>query len=331
MNNLPDLYPLRLTRRLESRLWGGQQLADWLGVHDAPPQLAESWEIYVDNTIHNGAYAGQTLRQLVAQHGPAIVGTRSFQRYGYDFPLLAKFIDAGQALSVQVHPDDTYAHQYEAATGFHGKTEAWHIIATQGDCDIIHGFNHPLSRTAYAKAIADGTLEALLHRTPVSAGDTVYVPAGTVHAINAGIVLFEIQQTSDLTYRVYDYQRRDAHGNLRELHIPQAIAVSHLDVSPTVVVPPTPVAPGVTELVRSDYFVMERITGSHTVTWAHPADSPHLITVLAGTLTITHAGHAETLTRGQSIVIPAALSHLHITPQPEATWLHCWVPEESAS
>lgn len=327
MNNQPDLYPLRLTRRLESRLWGGQQLANWLGISDAPAQLAESWEVYVDNTVSNGAYAGQTLRQLVAQHGAAIVGARSFQRYGVDFPLLAKFIDAGQALSVQVHPDDAYAHTHEAATGFHGKTEAWHIIATQGDCDIIHGFNRPLDRTAYAEAIAHGTLEAVLQRTPVSAGDTVYVPAGTVHAINAGIVLFEIQQTSDLTYRVYDYQRRDAHGQLRELHIAQAIAVSRLDVSPTIVVPPIAVAPGITELVRSDFFAMERITGTQAHIWERPADSPHLITVLAGSVTVAQAHHVETLTRGQSIVIPAALSHLRITPQPEATWLHCWVPE----
>jgi mannose-6-phosphate isomerase len=298
-----------------------------LGISDAPAQLAESWEIYVDNTICNGAYAGQSLRQLVVQHGAAVVGTRSLQRYGNDFPLLAKFIDAGQPLSVQVHPDDSYAHQHEATTGFHGKTEAWHIIATQGTCDIIHGFNRPLSRTAYAEAIANGTLEDLLHRTPINPGDTIYVPAGTVHAINAGIMLFEIQQTSDLTYRVYDYQRRDANGHVRELHIPQAIAVSHLDVSPTIVVPATAIAPGVTELVRSDFFVMERITATQPMTWEHVADSAHLITMLAGTLTITHADQPETLTRGQSIVIPAALRQLQFFPQPDATWLHCWVPE----
>jgi mannose-6-phosphate isomerase len=218
-----SLHPFRLVRRYESRLWGGNQLATWLNLTDAPTPLAETWEVYNDNLIRDGALAGQTLRQAVLIHGADLVGSRSLQRYGHEFPLLAKFIDANQPLSVQVHPDDAYAHRYEAASGFHGKTEAWHIIATSGHNDVIHGLTHAISRDEYAHAIATNTLEPLLRHIPVTAGDTVFVPAGTIHAINAGILLFEIQQTSDITYRLYDFDRVDSEGNKRELHVDLAL------------------------------------------------------------------------------------------------------------
>jgi mannose-6-phosphate isomerase len=322
-----SLHPFRLVRRYESRLWGGNQLATWLNLTDAPTPLAETWEVYNDNLIHDGALAGQTLRQAVILHGADLVGTRSLQRYGHEFPLLAKFIDANQPLSVQVHPDDAYAHRYEAASGFHGKTEAWHIIATSGHNDVIHGLTHAISRDEYAHAIATDTLEPLLRHIPVTAGDTVFVPAGTIHAINAGILLFEIQQTSDLTYRVYDYARRDANGALRELHIPQAITVSHTADPLPALTTPVIRGPGHVELVRSDFFVMEKITAATVTTWQRPADSFQIITVIDGAATINTADQRYALHCGDSLVIPACTATYTITPQPHASWLRCWVPE----
>ncbi len=127
---------------------------------------------------------------------------------------------------MQVHPDDAYAHSVEAASGFHGKTEAWYILRAAPGADLIHGLAAPSDRARFAAAVADGTLMQLLRRVPVAPGDAVFVPAGTVHAISGGIMLFEIQQKSDLTYRVYDYDRRDAQGNLRELHLERALDVS---------------------------------------------------------------------------------------------------------
>lgn len=322
-----SLHPFRLVRRYESRLWGGNQLATWLNLTDAPTPLAETWEVYNDNLIHDGALAGQTLRQAVIIHGADLVGTRSLQRYGHEFPLLAKFIDANQPLSVQVHPDDAYAHRYEAASGFHGKTEAWHIIATSGHNDVIHGLTHAISRDEYAHAIATDTLAPLLRHIPVTAGDTVFVPAGTIHAINAGIMLFEIQQTSDLTYRVYDYARRDANGTLRELHIPQAIAVSHTAAPLPAITTPVVRGPGHVELVRSDFFVMEKITAATTTTWQRPADSFQIITLIDGAATINTADQHYPLQRGDSLVIPACTATYTVDPQPHASWLRCWVPE----
>src|SRR5687768_385068 len=125
---MTSLPPLALERRLDSRIWGGSRLGPWLGLADAPPNLAESWQVYEDNRIVGGPFAGRALADVVAEHGAALVGSRSFERYGADFPLLAKFIDAADRLSVQVHPDDDYAHTVEAASGFHGKTEAWYIL-----------------------------------------------------------------------------------------------------------------------------------------------------------------------------------------------------------
>ncbi|MEY2847000.1 MAG: hypothetical protein RL076_2546 [Chloroflexota bacterium] len=317
------LHAVRLTRRYESRLWGGEHLATWLNIGDAPTPLAETWEVYNDNLICNGALQGLTLRQAVQRFGAAFVGQRSYDRYGAEFPLLAKFIDAAQPLSVQVHPDDAYAHTHEAASGFHGKTEAWHILAAQPGSDIIHGLIRPMSRTQYADAIANGTLDTLLRHVPVHAGDTVFVPAGTIHAINAGIMLFEIQQTSDLTYRVYDYNRRDAHGNLRDLHIAQAIAVSDLGVAAVV---PTPARAH--ELVRSEFFVMDRFTAHQPHTWQRPADTFQIVTLIDGAATYTDGAGSAQLTRGDSLVIPAAIATSTLTPVGSATWLRCWVPPQ---
>jgi mannose-6-phosphate isomerase len=302
-------------------------MAAWLGVTDAPTQFAESWQVYNDNIITTGVHRGTTLRALVARHQTALVGARSYARYGDDFPLLAKFIDAGQALSVQVHPDDTYAHTYEAHTGFHGKTEAWYIIGTQPGSDVIHGLNAPLTRDAYAAAIADGTLTQHLRHVPIHAGDTICVPAGTIHAINAGVFLFEIQQTSDLTYRVYDYLRRDDHGNLRTLHIPQALAVSHLDNNRPAHSTPVVLGSGHEELVRSPYFVMERIATAHAQHWTRNADSFEILTLIDGACVLTDAHGIHPLQRGDSIIIPADSPPYHMAPSNNATWLRCWVPD----
>lgn len=317
---------IRLQRRLECRLWGGNQLAHWLNLVHAPDQLAETWEIYNDNVIVNGPLRGHTLRQAVAHYGTHLVGHASFARYGAEFPLLAKFIDAAQPLSVQVHPDDAYAHTHEAHTGFHGKTEAWYILNCQPHSDIIHDFVHAIDRSHYADAITNGTLDTLLRHVPVASGDTIFVPAGTVHAINAGIMLFEIQQTSDLTYRVYDYNRRDAHGNLRDLHIPQALDVSYLGHPRQVHTTPIERGHGVRELVRSEFFVMEHIQQAQQSTWVRPGDSFQILTLLNGALTITAPDEHHHLTRSDSLIIPADMPTYQSTPDGDATWLRCWVP-----
>lgn len=320
------LSPLVLARRLDSRIWGGSTLGPWLDVQAVPANLAESWQVYEDNQIVSGPFAGQTLADVVREHSVDLVGTRAFERYGAEFPLLAKFIDAADDLSVQVHPDDTYAYSVEAATGFHGKTEAWYILRAEPGAEIIHGFRQPCTRAEYAAAIQNGTLDSLLRRVPVSAGDTIFVPAGTIHAINAGILLFEIQQKSDLTYRVFDYNRHDDQGNLRELHVDKALDVTNYDVPPAHKVTPQRLDAEHELLVQCPYFAMERWVLEQPRELATDPASFEIWTAIEGTARLSYAGGSTEIRRGESIVLPATLGSYTMQPLEHVTLLRCFMP-----
>jgi mannose-6-phosphate isomerase len=323
---MTTLPPLTLERKLDSRIWGGDTLGAWLGLEHPPAQLAESWQVYEHNRVAGGPFAGRTLADITAEHGAALVGARSFERYGADFPLLAKFIDAADDLSIQVHPDDAYAHSVEAATGFHGKTEAWHILRAAPGADLIHGLAAPSSRAAFAAAVAGGELMRLLRRVPAAPGDTIFVPAGTVHAISGGIMLFEIQQKSDLTYRVYDYDRRDAHGQLRELHLDRALDVIDYGEQPPARVAPRPLGDGRTLLVECPYFAMERWELRAPLDRATTPGSFEILTAIDGAARLAWGGGEAGLACGESLVLPASLGAYQLRPAPGATLLACYVP-----
>ncbi|GAB4109027.1 MAG: class I mannose-6-phosphate isomerase [Roseiflexaceae bacterium] len=325
---MPSLPPLALERRLDSRIWGGQTLGTWLGLADAPPQLAESWQVYDQNRVAGGPFDGQTLAQVAAAHAADLVGTRSFARYGADFPLLAKFIDAADHLSVQVHPDDAYAHRVEAGSGFHGKTEAWHILHAEPGAALIHGLRAPSDRATLAQAVEQGRLLELLRSVPVAAGDTLFVPAGTIHAINAGIMLFEIQQKSDLTYRVYDYDRHDAQGRPRDLHLDRALEVIDYGPPRPAHSPPRDLAPGRTLLVECPYFAMERWTLFGPRTLHTDPGSFEVWTAIEGTAALEWQDGLLPLPRGASLVLPAALGNYALHANPAVVLLRCYVPEE---
>ncbi|MFN8567846.1 MAG: type I phosphomannose isomerase catalytic subunit [Kouleothrix sp.] len=321
-----NLTPLILERKLDSRLWGGSTLGTWLGLAEAPAHLAESWQVYEHNRVAEGPLAGHTLAELARRYGAALLGRRPFARGGGDFPLLAKFIDAGTALSVQVHPDDAYAHTVEAHTGFHGKTEAWYILHAAPGADLIHGLVQPTDRAGFGQALRDGTLMQLLRRVPAQAGDTILVPAGTIHAINGGIMLFEIQQKSDLTYRIYDYDRRDAGGQLRELHIDRALDVSNFGRQPPASTVPERIDDTRTLLVRCAYFAMERWDLRRALTATTDPGSFAILTMIAGTAELGWASGARTLQRGESVVLPAELGEYRLSTAGAATLLCCSVP-----
>jgi mannose-6-phosphate isomerase len=305
------LYPLLTQRKLVEPIWGGTTLTQWLDLPEPrPSKLGETWQVYDTNQVLNGSLAGHTLAELAREYGAALVGTRTVERYGNDFPLLAKFIDAADRLSIQVHPNDEYAHTVEAATGFHGKTEAWYIVQAAPGATVTYGVNRPTSREEFAAAIAAGEVEKLVGVLPVKAGDVVFVPAGTLHAINAGIVLFEIQQKSDLTYRLYDYNRRDAKtGQLRELHVEKSLDV--LDYQPSKVRfgTPLPLSPDWVPqlLVACPYFALERWAFEGSRKLKTEPGSFEIWTLLEGAGTIRWAEEALTLRRGDSVVVPADL------------------------
>lgn len=327
------LYPLLTERRTVHPIWGGQRLAAWLDLPEPrSTQLGETWQVFDTNPICNGFLTGKTLAEVTQMYGAHLVGTRTMARYGADFPLLAKFIDANDRLSIQVHPNDAYAHTHEAATGFHGKTEAWYILDAAPGADITYGLARTSDRQEFANAIAADNLEPLLHHIPVRAGDVIFVPAGTLHAINAGIVLFEIQQKSDLTYRVYDYGRRDAKtGQPRELHVAKALDVTEFAPAPRSKLTPLTMEPANRVLlVACSYFALERWTLIDQHKLATDPGSFEILTIIAGTGTLDSSGSPIVLNRGDSVVLPAALGDYTIHnshPETALQVLRAYVPD----
>jgi mannose-6-phosphate isomerase len=218
------LYPLKFNPILKDRLWGGTKLGDIFGKPIKSNIVGESWEISgVEGDISiiaNGNLAGISLQDLIDENADALLGKSVVERFGTDFPILIKFIDAKQDLSIQLHPNDKLAKKRHNSFG---KTEMWYIMDADKDANLIVGFNKTVTKEEYQKSINNNTLEALMNYEKVKKGDTFFINTGKIHAIGAGVVLAEIQQTSDVTYRVFDFNRKDKEGNLRELHTDLAL------------------------------------------------------------------------------------------------------------
>ena len=322
------LYPLKLTPKPSERLWGGHKLASFvpgLQTQGFSEPIGEAWLVYAENVVENGAFAGQTLQQLADTFGAQLVGTKSAERYGNKVPLLAKFIDAAQDLSIQVHPDDTYALTHEASSGHLGKSEAWLVLAAEPNASIIWGFKDDLTDNDIRDAITAGTLETHLNTVPVKAGDVIYNPAGTVHAIGAGLLIFEIQQSSDLTYRLYDFNRKDSKGNLRELHVDKGLTVADKNVGEHALITPVPLNDHTTELIRTEHFVMQRLNINTPENSSTNAASMEIITVIAGEVTLDAADARVHLGQGESVVLAATQGEYTLFG--EGTVLRCFVPD----
>lgn len=213
-------YPLSFEPILKERIWGGTKLRDFLNKPLTSDLTGESWELStVSNDVSvvvNGVFKGNNLDELIAMHPEAILGTDVYQRFGNQFPLLFKFLDAREDLSIQLHPNDELAKKRHHSFG---KTEMWYVMQADEGARIIVGFKEDSSKEEYLDCIQSKNLLSLLNELPVKKGDVFFLETGTIHAIGAGIVIAEIQQTSDITYRIYDFDRLDAKGNARELHI----------------------------------------------------------------------------------------------------------------
>ena len=218
------MYPLQFEPILKERLWGGTKLRDVLGKNIKSETTGESWEVSAVkgdiSIVSNGSEKGRSLQDLINENPEALMGKQVHERFGYEFPILIKFIDAKLDLSIQLHPNDELA---KARHNSFGKTEMWYVMDADPGAQLIVGFNRDVGREEYIKSLEDNTLLELLNYEPVSEGNTFFINTGKIHAIGAGVLLAEIQQTSDVTYRVYDFNRRDKNGQLRELHTDLAI------------------------------------------------------------------------------------------------------------
>lgn len=219
------LYPLKFLPVFKEKIWGGKKLGEIYNLKNVK-NIGESWILsgYAgdESIVSNGDLSGKTLTQLIDTYQDKLLGKSVYEKFGNNFPLLFKLIDANDKLSIQVHPDDLTA--WERHRDF-GKTEMWYIIDAKENSELVLGFSQNTTPEEYSAALANGTLETLLQRVKVCAGDVFFIPTGLIHAIGKGILLAEIQQSSDITYRVYDYNRKDANGQERELHKEQAINV----------------------------------------------------------------------------------------------------------
>ncbi|RHW42900.1 mannose-6-phosphate isomerase, class I [Neobacillus notoginsengisoli] len=309
--------PLFFKPVFKERIWGGERLKSF-GYEIPSSQTGECWAFAAhsngQSVVATGELKGLTLGQLWDEHRELFGHVE-----GDRFPLLTKIIDADQDLSVQVHPDDEYAKRHEEDLG---KTECWYIIDCKDGAEIVYGHNAK-TREELAQMIEEGKWEDLLRRIPVKAGDFFYVPSGTIHAIGTGIVILETQQNSDTTYRVYDYDRRDSAGNLRELHIEQSIAVTTVpEVEPELKYRTEKKGDmEITTYVQSDYFTVQKwlLDGTAGLVQSQPFQ---LVSVIDGKGTLTHDGREYSFKKGDHLLLPADFGQFNLTGNAEAIVSH---------
>ncbi len=329
-----DPYPLRLQPFFRDYLWGGRKLQTVLGKELPLDGIwAESWEI-VDHPEHsslitNGTLAGKSLAQLTHEHPDWLFGNVTQSN---SLPLLLKYLDCQRVLSVQVHPDDAYATRMTPPDL--GKTEAWVIISAEPGAVLYAGLKPGVTPDKLRQALAAGQVEQTLHAIHPQAGDCVFIPAGTVHALGAGLLVAEIQQASNTTFRLFDWNRVDAGGKPRPLHIEQSLQVIDFESGPRQVQTPQATGePGRERLVACDKFVLDRLqvleTAESKATGIFQVAGDgrlHLITVPVGEATLAWGSHSETLVTGQSLLVPAAIEKLVVNLMPGTTLLDMHLP-----
>lgn len=305
---MEQLYPMALRAACKDYIWGGTRLRTEYGQHSDADKVAESWMLSAHpdgpSTVENGAYAGMTLSQVLETAGRAICGTDCAKFP--DFPVLVKLIDAKDRLSIQVHPDDAYARAHGSSFG---KTEMWYIVDCEPGASLYYGFNHSIAKEEFRRRIENNTLEEVLNKVPVHRGDVFFIEAGTLHAIGAGILIAEIQQSSNLTYRIYDYGRPGKDGKPRELHIAQALDVTRLERPQRSARPqgePEAFPGGVSTLLASCDIFTVREMELHDAKFTVGEESFHSLLCLSGEASLLRRGGEELkLKKGSSVFLPA--------------------------
>lgn len=308
------MIPLKLKPALKDYIWGGDRLPRMFGIDSPYDRTAEAWMLSChpdgENIIENGAYAGRTLSDVLSHEGKAFCGTRC-ESFDF-FPVLIKLIDAKDDLSVQVHPSDAYALEHEHQ---YGKTEAWYILDCEEGAEIIYGFSRDLTKEAFRAAIEQNTLLDCVNRVKVQPGDLYFIPSGTLHAICKGILLSEVQQNSNVTYRVYDYGRLQ-NGKPRALHIEKALDVTNLQAvdcsGKPLAAPKSEQGNTETLLASCDLFTMLRLDVGEQKTLHVDQDSFVSLVAIDGNGVLCHGDTVLTLYKGESIFLPAGLGDVEI-------------------
>lgn len=327
------LYPLKFEPQILDKMWGGSKLKDILNKPTTSDKAGESWEISgVEghmSEVSNGFLAGNNLEELIEVYMGDLVGDRVFEDFGSNFPLLIKFIDANDVLSIQVHPDDELAKERHNSFG---KTEMWYVLQADERAELIVGFNREVSKEIYLKQLKDKKLMSILNAEPVKRGDVFFMPAGRVHAIGAGILLAEIQQTSDVTYRIYDFDRKDTDGNYRELHTDLAVDAIDYSYHPNYKSNYEELENIPSEIVSCQYFTTNKLNLNSPLSKdISNLDSFIIYMCIEGSCKINYYDdESVNLHKGESILIPASLVQYSLNPSEKVELLEVYFPSEKA-
>ena len=308
-----ELYPLKFIPIFKYRIWGGSKLKTVLNKEYTEENVGESWEISDvsgdETRVENGFLKGKTLKELTKQFKGDFVGQNVYEKFGEDFPLLIKFIDAETPLSIQVHPSNEVAKERHNSFG---KNEMWYVMQADEKAELIVGFDEQINKESYKTHLENNTILDVMHHEYVSEGDTFYIPTGRVHAIGSGVLLAEIQQTSDITYRIYDYDRVDSKtGKKRELHNELAIDVIDFEVHNSYKTS-YEVKPNVSnKLVHSPYFKTNILSIKGVISKDYSAiDSFVIYICVEGVLDINHKGDTYSLSQGETMMFPSSITSL---------------------
>jgi len=328
---MQELYPLKFKPIYKEKIWGNQRLRTELNKEiDPDKNMGESWEISTVkenvSVVANGFLAGNDLQELIEVYMGDLVGEKVFKKYGTEFPLLFKFIDADDVLSIQVHPDDEMARQKHNSNG---KTEMWYVISAEKGAQLISGFNQEMDQETYLKHLNNSTLPEILNHEKVQSGDVFFLPAGRVHAIGAGILLAEIQQTSDVTYRIYDWDRVGSDGKPRELRTDRALEAMDFKYHGQYRTQYEAKRNEASQLVQCEYFT----TNLLELTRPMQRDLIELDSFIAymcmdGKVELIYdENDSLVIEKGETLLVPASVEHLAYKPEPHAKLLEIYLEQ----
>lgn len=322
MNQLLKFKPI-----LKDKIWGGEKLIKLLNKKSTRKDIGESWEISDvegdTSVVLNGNLKGKSLKELISEHKAALVGEKVYQHFGEKFPLLIKFIDAKEALSIQLHPNDALAKKRHNSFG---KTEMWYVMQADEKANLIVGFKKEVTPKEYVQHLKSKTLLDILNVDEVKKGDVYFIPTGRVHAIGAGVLLAEIQQTSDITYRVYDWDRPNPDGTFRELHTEEAIDAIDYSVKKTYKSEYSKQQNTSKEIVTCPYFTTNVLPIKGTISINHNnKDSFVIYMCVAGSVEFQYENKTEKLHFGETILVPASIKTILISSEEKAELLEVYI------
>jgi mannose-6-phosphate isomerase len=322
------LYPFTFQPILKKIIWGGSDICPFKGITPVQEGIGESWELsHVDgnfSVVAEGELAGKSLDELIQTYGKQLVGGQVMERFGTRFPLLIKFIDARDNLSIQVHPNDELA---KARHNSFGKTEMWYVIKAAPGAALYSGFSKQIDADEYVERVKNNTFMDVLQRYDVAEGDVFFLPAGRVHAIGAGCFIAEIQQTSNITYRIYDYNRKDANGNTRELHTELAKDAIDYTLYPDYRTHYKAHTNATIELAACKYFTTNLLDIDVTMTRDFSElDSFVVYICMGGSATLQdNKGNKLQIHQGQTVLIPADTTSVTLIPTPSAKFMETYI------